>query len=100
MKRTLKPALIALDGGRVHALDLTEVDGVLAIPAGRAYRDIGSVFQEYVEIDGLRAKRWFASTVVQSTLGPHTSRPLAVTALVEWNHLRAATVAETSAPLF
>ncbi len=99
-KATLRPALVHLDGLRVHALELTEVGGVLAIPAGRPYRDIGGVFQEYIEIDGLRSKRWFAETLVQSNLGPFTGRPLAVAALVEWNHLRAATVQETSAPLF
>lgn len=99
-KPNLRPALVYVDGMRVYALELTEVDSVLAIPAGRSYRDIGGIFQEYIEIDGLRAQRWFAGTVVDSNLGPFTSRPLAVLALIEWNHLRGADVQETSAPLF
>lgn len=94
-----KPAMIAIEKGRVQALDLVDVDGILAVP-DRGYRYIGDVFQEVVQVDGTNAKRWFAMTLVQSTLGPFTQKQLAVDALLDWNHIRAAQVQETSAPLF
>jgi len=100
MKKVLRPAIISVEKGRVYALDLGEVDGILAVPVDKGYRYIGDVFQEYAEKDGLRVKRWFTTTLVEATLGPYTSKPAAVAALVDWNNLRSAQVSETSAPLF
>lgn len=94
-----RPAMIAIDKGRVQALDLVEVDGILAVP-DRGYRYIGDVFQEVIQVDGTNAKRWFAMTLVQSTLGPFTQKQAALAALLDWNHLREARVQETSSPLF
>lgn len=100
MKKDLRPAIISVERERVYALDLTEIDGILAVPVDRGYRYIGDVFQEYTEKDGLRVKRWFSTTLVNSTLGPHTSKQVTLTALLEWNNLRSAQVSETSSPLF
>lgn len=101
MKKDLRPAIISVEKGRVYALELTDVGGILAVPVDTGYRFIGDVFQEYTEKDGLRVKRWFSSMyLIDVTLGPFTSKPLAVTAVVEWNNLRSAQVSETSAPLF
>lgn len=96
----LRPALVSVDKERVKALELTEVDGMLAVPIDKGHRYIGDVFQERIHQDGLSVKRWFATTLVASTLGPFTQKPLAVAALVEWNHLRVASVEETTTPLF
>lgn len=96
----LRPALMTIDGGSVQVLDLTEKEGILAVPTDRGYRHIGEVFQEAVVVDGMSVKRWFARTMVDSTLGPFSSRPPAVDALMKWNHLRQAIVEETTVPLF
>lgn len=95
-----KPAMISVEKGRVQALDLVERDGILAVPTDRGHRYIGDVFQEVISIGGTNAKRWFATTLVQSTLGPFTQKQAAVDALLDWNHLRSAEINETSAPLF
>lgn len=100
VKKDLRPAIISVEKERVYALDLTDVDGILAVPTDRGYRYIGDVFQERTEKDGLQVKRWFATTLVTANLGPFTSKPLALAALVEWNNLRSAQVSETSEPLF
>lgn len=101
MKKNLRPAIISVEKGRIYALDLTDVDGILAVPVDTGYRFIGDVFQEYTEKDGLRVKRWFAGVdLIDVTLGPFTSKPMSVAALVEWHNLRSAQVSETSAPLF
>lgn len=98
-KPTLRPALISVEKERVQALELTEQNGVLAVPDS-GYRYIGDVFEQVIQQDGLHVRRWFALTVVQASLGPFLTKPLAVEALVKWNHLRSADVAETSSPLF
>ena len=99
-KPILRPALISVEKERVQALDLTDVDGVLAIPADRGYRYIGDVFVDVTQKDGLRVRRWFGTTLVQSHLGPFSNKQEALKALLEWNHLRSASVQETSTPLF
>lgn len=99
-KPTLRPALISVDGDKIQALDLVAVGDSLAVPVDQGYRTIGYVFQDRITLDGLNPLRWFATTMVESHLGPFTAKALAVKALVEWNHLRAADVQETSAPLF
>lgn len=99
-KPTLRPALISVEKERVQALDLAEVDGVLAIPTDRGYRYIGDVFTESIVKDGVNVKRWFATTLVDSTLGPYSNKQEALRELLTWNHIRSASVSETSAPLF
>lgn len=99
-KPILRPALISVEKERVQALDLTDVGGVMAVPTHRGYRYIGDVFLDSTQKDGLKVKRWFATTLVNSNLGPFSSKQEALKALLDWNHLRAATVEETSAPLF
>lgn len=99
-KPLLRPALITVEKERVQALDLTDVDGVLAIPADRGYRYIGDVFVDSTHKDGMRVRRWFATTLVNSNLGPFSNRQEALRALLDWNHLRSASVEETSLPLF
>lgn len=92
--------MIIMDKGRVEALDLVEKDGILAVPVDRGYRYVGDVTQEPVVIDGMNVKRWYATTLVDSHIGPFTDRRKALVALLEWNHLRQAVVSETTTPLF
>lgn len=100
MNGQLRPAIVTVDKDRVQVLDLVDVDGILAVPADRGYRYIGDVYQDRVEKDGLSVKRWFASTLVGSTIGPVASKRVAVDELLHWNHIRSADVSETSSPLF
>lgn len=99
MKRDRKPAMIIVEKGRVGALDLVDVDGILAVP-DRGYRYIGDVFQNVIVVDGTNAKRWFSRTLVDSSLGPFSQKQAALDALLDWNNLREARVQETSTPLF
>lgn len=92
--------MISVEKGRVQALDLVEKGDILAVPTDRGHRYIGDVFQEVVSVNGTNAKRWFAMTLVQSTLGPFTQKQAAVDALLDWNHLRSAEISETTTPLF
>jgi len=95
-----RPAIISVDKGRVQALDLVEKDGLLAVPIDRGHRYVGDLFQERVNIDGLTPKRWFAQTLVGANLGPFTSKQEALERLLDYTHIRAADVSETTAPLF
>ena len=101
MRADLKPVLVTTENrGGVHILPLAEQDGVLAMPPGASYRWIGDVVSHRTIIDGLSANRWYALTAIQTTLGPFSSKASAVTELLAWNHMREASVSETSAPLF
>jgi len=98
--RTLRPVLLSVSKERVYALDLVDVRGVLAIPPDGEYRYLGDVFQEFIIQDGMRVKRWFATTIVESTLGPYADKLTAQAALLDWHHVRSADLSETSTPLF
>lgn len=94
------PVMITIEGGRVEAQTLYEQNGILAVNVDRGYRYVGDVFQDYIIKDGMRSKRWFASTLVESTLGPHSTRKAAVAELLKWNNMHQVQVDATTSPLF
>lgn len=98
----LRPAFIVEEKGKVHALVLVEIPGsdALAVPTDLGYKYIGDVFEDDFIVQGMKRTRWFATTRVDSRMGPFDQKQHAVAALAEWNHLRKAEVSETIDPLF
>jgi hypothetical protein len=100
-ERELKPALVMRIAERVNVKELVKTPGGLAVDADSLYRYVGDVGVEKITgKDGTTVKRWFAWTLLETSLGPFPNRVKAVQALLEWNGLREARPEETMDSLF
>lgn len=91
-----RPAMVLREAERVNVKELVMTDRGLAVDADALFRYIGDVTIEKIQgQDGLTVKRWFAWTLVDSSLGPFPNRVKAIAALLQWNGLREAHARET-----
>lgn len=96
----LRPAMVMVQAERVNVKEFVRTpDGRLAVDADALFRYLGDVTVEKVPgKDGTTVKRFFAWTVVDTSLGPFPNRVKAVEALLSFNGLRKADAKETSRP--
>jgi hypothetical protein len=86
---------------RVNVKELVPTPDGLAVDADALYRYIGDVTVEKIKgADGTTVKRWFAWTLVETSIGPFPNRVKAIAALMAWNGLREAHPRETISALF
>jgi hypothetical protein len=100
----LRPVLVThTDDGGIYVLDLAKDGDMLAVDPEKTYRYIGYVTETRVPSRTKKRKttsEWYATTLVDTRLGPHKTRPAAQRALLEWSSLVEAPKHATSAPLF
>ena len=95
-----RPAFVLREAERVNVKELVQTSRGLAVDADAMFRYIGDVTVEKITgQDGTTIKRWFAWTLVETSLGPFPNRVKAIAALLEWNGLREAKPHETMADL-
>lgn len=92
--------IVLREAERVNVKPLIETDAGLAVDADSLFIYIGDVTVEKVPKDGLEVKRWFAWTIMSTSLGPWPNRVKAIEALLRYNRMRAADIRETMTPLF
>lgn len=91
MTNDLRPASITrTEDGGVHAREFVKVGDEWAVDADRGYRPIGYITELRRRSMGKRknVSEWYATTPVDTRLGPFKTRVAAVSALAEWNGLR------------
>lgn len=95
-----RPALVMREAERINVKELVATPQGLAVDADALFRYIGDVTVEKITgNDGTTIKRWFAWTLVETSLGPFPNRVKAIAALMEWNGLREAKPQETLSDL-
>lgn len=96
-----RPAMVMREAERVNVKELVRTDQGLAVDADAMFRYIGDVTVEKIAgKDGTTVKRWFAWTLIETSIGPFPNRVKAIAALLAWNGLREAHPNETMAALF
>lgn len=96
-----RPALVMREAERINVKELVPTEAGLAVDADALFRYIGDVTVEKITgSDGTTVKRWFAWTLVETSIGPFPNRVKAIAALMEWNGLREAHPRETISALF
>lgn len=97
----LRPAMVMVQAERVNVKEFVSTPDGFAVDADALFRYIGDVTVEKVPgKDGTTVKRFFAWTLVDTSLGPFPNRVKAVEALLSFNGLRKADAKETSKPLW
>jgi hypothetical protein len=88
--------MVMREAERVNVKELVQTERGLAVDADALFRYIGDVTVEKVPgKDGTTVKRWFAWTLMDTSMGPFPNRVKAIAALLDWNGLREANPKET-----
>jgi hypothetical protein len=87
----LRPANVTrTDDGGIHVRELTKVGDNWAVDIDANYRYIGYI-AETRQPSKTKKRRytteWWATTLVDTRMGPFKSRPAAIKALMEWSGL-------------